>query len=521
MWRKETRLPADLLLTNAEVVTMNPNRPKAQGVAVKNGSILGVGDKDKLEELKSIHTEVIDLGGKTVLPGFMDAHLHLRALAESLVTLDIGPGRGVSSISDIQDKIHQQTQTHPPGTWIRGSGYNEVFLAEKRDPNRWELDVAAPHHPVKLTHRSGHAHVLNSLALNSIGFAKDTPDPEDGIVERDLETGEQTGVFYGLGDFLAARIPALNKDQLIHGIKLADRQLLSFGITSIQDASKRNDLNRWRFFEDLLAKGHLKCNISMMLGLKGYEEYQTTRFETRVENNRLRLGGVKIVLDETTGKLNPDQKTLNNLIQTIHQSGRQLNIHAIEETAVKAACVAFQHALKRFPKSDHRHRIEHCSVCSPETAGRISSLGIMVVTNPAFLFYSGERYLQTVLDDQLRYLYPLSTLLENNVQVAAGSDAPIASASPLIGICAAASRKSETNQSVVEQEKISTADALRMYTDLAARSAFMEGKRGRIVKGNLADLVVLGANPLRVLPEEIKDIPVEMTIQNGKVVFER
>ncbi len=514
-------MSADLLLLNAEVVTMDPNRPKAQGVAVKNRSILGVGEKDQLDKLKSMRTEVIDLGGKTILPGFVDAHLHLRALAESLITVDIGPGGAVSSISDIQVKIHQQTQALPPGTWVRGAGYNEVYLTEKRDPNRWEIDAVAPLHPVKLTHRSGHTHVLNSLALNAVGFTSDTPDPEGGIAERDLETGEHTGVLHGLGDFLAARIPALKEDQLIHGVKLADRLLSSFGITSIQDASKRNDLNRWRFFENLLAKGYLQSNVSMMLGLKGYREHQTTRFETRMGSDRLRLGGVKIVLDETTGKLCPDQETLNSLVLSIHHSGWQLNIHAIEETAVKAACIAIQHALKRFPRSDHRHRIEHCSVCSPETVKRISSLGIMVVTNPSFLFFSGERYLQTVPVDQLRYLYPLATLLENNVQLAAGSDAPIASANPLIGICTAATRKSETDQTVVKTEKISAATALRMHTDLAARSSFMEGKRGRIVTGCFADLVVMDANPLNIIPEEIKDIPVDMTVLNGKIVYKR
>ena len=193
----------DLLILNAVVLTMDENRPRAQWVAVKDGRILAVGEEGDLKSLGHNSTEVIDLDGKTILPGFIDAHLHLRALAESLVTLNIGPASGVSSISHIQERIHHQTLTLPPGTWIRAGGYNEIYLSEKRDPNRWDLDTAAPHHPVKLTHRSGHAHVLNSLGLTNIGISKETPDSDAGIIDRDLETGEPTGLLYGMGDFLS------------------------------------------------------------------------------------------------------------------------------------------------------------------------------------------------------------------------------------------------------------------------------------------------------------------------------
>ena len=162
---KAYHLMTDLLLRNAVVLTMDENCPRAQEVAVKDGRILEVGEEGDLKGMMHTRTEVIDLGGKTILPGFIDAHLHLRALAESLVTLNIGPASGVSSISHIQERIHDQADKLLPGTWIRAGGYNEIYLMEKRDPNRWDLDVAAPHHPVKLTHRSGHAHVLKCLLL--------------------------------------------------------------------------------------------------------------------------------------------------------------------------------------------------------------------------------------------------------------------------------------------------------------------------------------------------------------------
>ncbi|MBW1887212.1 MAG: amidohydrolase family protein, partial [Deltaproteobacteria bacterium] len=349
----------DLLLVNANVLTMDPLCPRADAVAVKDGRILAVGEESRLKSLRNNRTEIIDLGGKTILPGFIDAHLHLRALAESHVTLNMSPASGVSSIAHIQERIHQQALKLQPGTWIRAGGYNEVYLAEQRDPNRWDLDVAAPHHPVKLTHRSGHAHVLNSLGLSYAGVSNETSDPDEGLMERDLETGEPNGVFHGLGDFLSKLIPPLGDFQLDLGVKLANQGLISCGITTIQDVSSRNDMKRWRSFERWKTDGLLRCRIIMMLGLKGFEEFKKNKFSSRVEENHLRPGGVKIVLDETTGRLYPSQEVLNELVLSVHQMGLQVAIHAVEETTIEAACNALEHALKIFPRSNHRHRIEH------------------------------------------------------------------------------------------------------------------------------------------------------------------
>jgi len=490
---------ANLLLINADVMTMDPHCLAAREIAVKHGRILAVGEEDALRKLRT---------GR-----------HLRALAESLVTLNIGPTTGVRSISDIKEKINCEAQNHPPGTWIRAGGYNEVYLAEKRHPDRKDLDDAAPHHPVKLTHRSGHAHVLNSLGLSLIQISLETPDPPEGIMERDLETGAPTGLFFGLGDFLSKRIPPLKERQLDCGVKLADQELLSCGVTSFQDASSRNDFNRLKQLERWETSGFLKCRASMMLGLKGLEEHLAGRFSIHEAEKALCLDAVKIILDETTGRLNPGQEKLNEIVLAVHEAGFQAVIHAIEEPAIESALTALENALRRFPRPDHRHRIEHCSVCPPDLAGRIASLGVMVVTHPAFLYYSGERYLKTVPSSQLNHLYPLRTLLENGVKVAAGSDAPIVPVNPLAGVYAAVSRKAETGEFVMVKEKITVYKALRMYTELAAASAFEDLDKGIISPGKLADLVVLSANPATVPVEEIKDIQVEMTILDGKVVW--
>ena len=453
---------SDLIITNALIVTMDPDFPRADTLAIKDGRILTIGDRDKLIGLITSRTEVLDLHGRTVLPGFIDAHLHLRALAESLVTLNISPENGVSSIAHIQERIQQESLRHPPGTWIRAGGYDETFLDEQRDPNRWDLDAAAPDHPVKLTHRSGHAQVLNTWALTSLNITIETPDPPGGLMERDLETGEPTGVFYGQGDFLSSLIPPLDKGKLDQGVKLANQELIKAGITSFQDASSRNDLERWRSFERWQSDGLLDCRVVMMLGLKGFEEYRSGQFPMTKDKNQLKPGGVKIVLDETTGKLFPTQDDLNEIVLSIHKAGQQAAIHALEETAIEAACTAIEQAQRIYPRKDLRHRIEHCSVCPPDLAKRIASSEIMVVSNPAFIYFSGDRYVKTVNPSQLKYLYPIGTLMKNGVSVAAGSDAPIAMVNPLAGIYGAVTRKSKKGGIVLEKEKISLYEAVAM-----------------------------------------------------------
>jgi hypothetical protein len=512
---------SDLILFNAHIIHMDPETRKGRLVAVRAGKIMAVTGKEKLKELRGRDTKVIDCKGKTLVPGFIDAHFHLHAFAESLVTLDLTPQNRVRSVSDIQAGIRKLSQTQPPKTWIRGKGYHEFDLAEKRHPNRWDLDQAAPIHPVKLTHRSGHAHVLNTPALDLVGITKETADPTGGMIERNIETGEPTGLLYEMAGFLSKSIAPLDNQEMERGIKMADRQLLSLGITSVQDASFRNNLASWKNLRRWKEHGLFKPRVSMMLGVEGLKEYQGQDFSTPMDENQLRLHGVKIILDETTGQLHPPQSELEEMVLKIHGSGFQVAIHAIEEKAVISACSAIAYALKRHPRSDHRHRIEHCSLCSPTMSKRLASLGIMVVTQPPFIFYNGDRYLDTVPGGQLKYLYPIGTLIKSGVKVAGSSDGPVVPASPLVGIYAATSRMAETGDVVGPEEKISPLEAMGMYTYNAARAGFEERIKGSIAPGKMADLVILNRDPTRVPPDELKEMEVEMTILNGEVLWGR
>ena len=256
-----------------------------------------------------------------------------------------------------------------------------------------------------------------------------------------------------------------------------------------------------------------------MLGEEGFKEYRKHAFSSSTGENRLRVGGVKIIVHETTGRLSPSREELNEMVYDAHEAGLQAVLHAIEGKAIEAACDAIECTLERSRRSDHRHRIEHCSVCPAPLARRIASLGIRVVTQPPFIYYNGERYLRTVPDVNLKHLYPLATLMEHGVKVIGSSDFPIVPPNPMMGIYAAVSRKAENGDVVLPEESISAFEAVRMYTDHAAEVSYEETIKGSIKPGRLADLVVLSGDPTSVTPDEIEGIKVEMTILGGEVVW--
>lgn len=509
---------SDLILCNAHVIAMDAACPGAELIAVEKSRISAVAKNEELRLFRDDKTEIIDCKGKTVVPGFIDAHCHLAGYAEALVSVDLSPGGGTKSLADMRNKVKIFCADRPPGTWVRGKGYNEFYLKEKRHPNRYDLDKAAPAHPVKLTHRSGHAHVLNSLALKLVGITSQSGDPPDGLIDRDLETGEPTGVLFGMGNYLAKRIPALDETEMKESVKRVNNELLSLGITSIQDATAHNDANNWSMLKQWKTDDVFKPAIVMMIGVRGFSQYKEQAY---AKMDGLKTGGVKIVVHEITGDLNPPREMLNKLVFDIHQAGFQAVLHCIEEKTIAAACDAIEYALENSECTDHRHRIEHCSVCPPALAKRIGDLGIMVVTQPSFIYYSGDRYLETVPPEQRKDLYPIGRMIKNDIRVAGSSDFPIAKPNPLIGIYAAVTRMTEHGKAVLPEEGIKAIEALRMFTQTAAAASFDEHTKGNIAVGKNADLVVLSDDPTNVNPQMIKSISVEMTIINGEVVWRR
>jgi predicted amidohydrolase YtcJ len=509
---------ADLILRDASVLTLGAERPSAELVAVKDGRIIRVGSNDAASELQGPATETVDCQGKTLIPGLNDAHCHIFAFASSLLSVDCSPA-SVASIGDMKARIRARARKAPTGSWIRATGYNEFYLAEGRHPNRWDLDEAAPHHPVKLVHRSRHACVLNSLGLSQVGISIDSPEPPEAMIDRDLDSGEPNGLLFEMDSYLDKRIPPVSREEFEEGVRLASEQYLSWGITSLQDATVHNGLNEWRTFQGLRKQGLLVPRVSMMCGLDGLRELRDNGFSPRYGDDGLRLGALKVMLTEAAGSMHPGQEDLNREVLEAHRAGYQVAIHAVEESTVEAAAQAIENAVNRVAARCHRHRIEHCSVCPPALLERLKVIHAIVVTNPSFVFYSGERYLKTVPEGQQRWLYRLRSFLETGLRPAAGSDSPIAPVNPFAGIYAAVTRKADNGNTVVPDERVSPLEALGMYTGNAAYASFDEPAKGSIAVGKLADLALLSADPTQVPPDEIRGIQVEMTIAGGKIVW--
>jgi predicted amidohydrolase YtcJ len=495
--------------------------PRASWVAIGQGRILGVGTGEPPFN-SGVATRIIDCRGGTLIPGFNDAHCHVLATAASLLAVDCNP-TAVLSIEDIKQVLRERSLQAPKETWLRGTGYNDFYLQEKRHPTRWDLDQAAPDHPVRLLHRSGHAMVLNSRALALAAIHPNTPDPPGGVIERQEGTGEPTGLLLEMNDYLDGVIPPLSRDEMERGIGQFNEQCLALGITSLQDATPGNDPERWEMFAGLKERGLLTPSLTLMAGAEHLPRFLENGFHFGYEAHGLRLGSAKIMVTMTTGSLQPSGDELGRLVREAHDSGFQVAIHAVEAEAVEeaiGAIGAIRLSGEGSVAGDLRHRIEHCSECPPHLVEKLARDGITVVTQPGFLYHSGERYLAQVPGDRLPWLYPMGSMKAAGVPLAAGSDAPVIPMNPLLGIYAAVTRKAESGEAVLPGEAMSVEDALRMYTLGSAYASFKEHVIGSVEEGKGADLVLLDRDPTAVAQEEIKDIRVLMTVAQGEVVWQ-
>jgi predicted amidohydrolase YtcJ len=505
----------DVILKNANVITMDAARPRAELIAISDDSVFFVGGNNEAARLTGKSTKIIDCAGKTVVPGFNDAHLHLFSLIRKLTSLDLSTEK-VRSIADIKEAVRQKALTAPPGTWISGTDYNEFYLEGKHYPTRWDLDEVAPSHPVVLSHRSLHACVLNSKALELAGITKATPEPPGARIERDLETGEPNGILFNMLGFIRRHVmPPFSDEELDESVALADNYFLSRGITSFQEATVSNDIGRWETLCDFKLNGDLLSRVTMMVGADYWRDFKERGLITGSGDNLMQLGAVKVML-----QVEPEQAELNDLALAVHQAGFQLAFHAIDEKTVAGVVTALEYVNAHSPVMGRRHRIEHCGECPPPLLERIKKLGLVIVTQPSFIYYSGERFLATVTDSQLPWLDRIKVPLEKGVVVAGSSDAPIVPANPLEGIYAAVTRQAESGQILQPEERITPEQALALYTVNAAYTSFEEKTKGSIAPGKLADVVILSDDPTRVPPEKIKDIKVEMTMIGGEVVWE-
>ena len=313
--------PASLILHNARVLTMDPVLPLAEAVAVRGDRILAVGRSDDVLALRSSDSQVIDCRGLALLPGLVDAHCHLLPTASALSALDCTPA-AVPTLAQLQALLARRAGEVPAGQWLRGFGLDPAGLAEGRFPTRWELDAAAPDHPVRLEHDSGHGAVLNSLALRRAGIDADTPDPPEGVIEREESSGQPTGLLLELAGFLRQRLgPTRSWEELAEDVSRLSQRLLSYGITSVQDAGPANGLSQWQTFRSLSDAGKFLPRITMMAGAGNVPHLAARELGFGAGDHRLRVGHAKIMLTLTTGALQPGTEELRERVSECQSLG--------------------------------------------------------------------------------------------------------------------------------------------------------------------------------------------------------
>ncbi len=487
-----------LLLHNSNVVTMAGDGLEADAVAIRDGAIVAVGSAGEAASALGSDTARVDCERGVLLPAFIDAHCHLLSYAASLLAVDCSAAR---SIAEIQDAIRQRARRTPAGSWIRAFGYEETQLVEARHPTATDLDDATSDHPVRLVHNSGHVRVLNSLALRLTGIDGRTEEPPGGVIERDLETGEPNGVLIGMERLVDQAVPDLAYEELSDAVREASRRFLSVGITAIQDATHTNGLSEWTLFQRLMGDGSLTLDVIMMEGSEHFGELPRSALD-----GQLVRGPVKVMLHEleNAGPDADEVVSMARVASAAQAAGRQMAIHAIGEQAVLRAVEALEAALRKSPRDDHRHRIEHCSVLPDGMAARIAELGVAVVSQPAFIRKRGDRYLQLLADTQLERLYAFRALSEAGVLLAAGSDAPVSPPDPLASAAAAVDRATASGAAIGSSQAVDTLEALRWWTWGAAHAAFLEATRGSLRPGAVADLVLLPKGTMSASPEELR-----------------
>jgi len=511
------RQPPTLILSQATVLTMDPRQPRAEAIAMRGGHIVAVGTTPEVLALRGRGTRLIDCRGAAILPGFIDAHLHLRAYAATFCGIDCRPHM-VHSLTDLQALLQRHSHRLPPGQWLVGYGYDEFGLAERRHPTRWDLDVATPHHPIRLAHRSRHAWALNSLGLAQLGITRNFSAPAGGLVERDPVSGEPTGLLIDMDAHVREHLPPQATPEIFRGgLRQSSQTLLSAGVTTMQDASVSNDLAAYEAFRAWSADGDVRVRVTLLIGASSLPDVIAAGLKSGEGSPFLRVQGIKIRLDEASGTLYPPQETVDAQVWSAHRQGFPVAIHALELPALVSAMHAIRLAQTRLPRTDLRHRIEHGALCPEVCLEELADLHVAVVTQPAFLWHHGLRYMSEIAPEQHPWLYRVKSLLDRGVPVAGSSDAPVVPPLPLQGVSAAVARRTPDGHIIGPDERVSVTEALWLYTQGGAWVCGLESEVGSITCGKRADLVILEADPTRVPVADIPHIPVRMTVVDGAV----
>ncbi|MFQ5957165.1 MAG: amidohydrolase, partial [Candidatus Brocadiales bacterium] len=493
-----------IVLSNSRVLTMDGDLPLAEAVVTSGDRIAYVGDKNKLSEELTYGKELIDLEGRTLVPGFIDSHVHLVEMARSRMGLDLG---GCHSIKDVLDIVKQETDSRARGEWVIGYNWDESRWKENRAITIKELDRISPNHPVILKRICQHLVVVNTRALEIACIPKGT----EGLC-LDPKTGNPNGkVQLDARRIIESHLKFPPK-RLNAAIEAAQKEMLSLGITSIHDMG--SDL---RLLQKAYTEGRLAIRTYLYVGEHELSEIDSGGVQRNGDDYYFRTGGVKFFVDGSIGahsaalsepyadgeggcgRVRWDTDALKSLVSNVHERGWQVSLHAIGDKAIKIALDILEHAQRSYPREDPRHRIEHCELPPEGTPEQIKELGIIISAQPNFFSMWGQpggMYEKHLGKRRWEGIDPWGRLHRKSIPLAFGSDGmPVG---PLYGIWSAVNHHIEGNS-------LDPVDAIRSYTYGGAFASFEEDTKGTITQNKLADMVVLSRDPTTIPRGEIKD----------------
>ena len=539
-------MPA-LALLNGRVFTAAARaRPFTGGVAIVGERIVAVGSDEAI--LRDLPGDVrrVDVGGRSILPGFVDAHHHLAFTGAELAAVDVRYP-GVDSVAALVDRIAEAAERTPDGTWIRAVGMNPEMFGDGRLPTRWDLDQATLVHPVLVQHMSGHHALANSLGLEARGISDGTRDPEGGHLVRD-ERGRLTGYCLDAAQQLVVP-PAVDighhgpgfhddapPEEVIADIARGSTAALAAGITSVVDAQvTRRELTGYRAARE---RGLLGPRLTAMPISSHVDEFEELGLAGRFGDDQLAIGPMKFYADgaltggtaafttpyglrgEFSGSLYwASEGAFQAAIGRAHAAGWQIGVHAQGDRGIDRVLDAYERALVAVPREDHRHRIEHCGGPRPDQVERIARLGVIVVGQPRYFWDAGDAWL-TVLDPERAHrLQPYREMVAAGVRFALSSDAPVASYRPMDTIASAVMRTTVSGAVIGGDQALTVEEAVRASTADAAASYFADDRLGTLEAGKLADVVVLDRDLFAIPEAQISKVGVELTLLGGDVAY--
>jgi predicted amidohydrolase YtcJ len=526
---------ADLVFLNGEVITVDSDFSIKEAVAILDNKIIGTGTNEEIHDYISDQTHLINLKGRSLLPGFIDAHLHIAEFGLTKLAFDV---REVESIEEMVASLKQKVKDIPKGQWIRGWGFNDNQIKERRMPTRWELDEISINHPIYISRSCNHIISTNSYVLQLAGIQNDTISPEDGEIVK--ENGIVNGVLKESARMHVLDLDQYSEEEYLYALKIASKEFISAGITSVHDLGSK-------FPKHILMLKKAMQNPEIKTRIYGtvvsFDNTKNAINQTLEEgilsgtgNERFRIGPSKLFLDGSlTGRTAAmrdgyvgephnngisylDQEELHSIMEKPHLAGCQISAHAIGDIAVEMMVDCIEHVLSLDNRNDHRHRIEHASVPSKELLKRMKELEIVVIPNPAFIYPYGEEYVNNI-GEQAQSVFPVRSFLDYGIMVAAGSDSPVTEYNPIVGIYELVNRRTKNGLIIGPEERISIEEAIKIFTYNGAFASFEEHIKGSIEPGKLADLVVLDQSILQCPSERLLKVKVEMTIFDGKIVY--